>query len=514
MAYRLSFLLVIGLSLFSTVWKGAAFAGDVGVLMLTSERDPEDSTPPTQNPEPLTWNIRADREKDLRPIVQLNLSNHLSETEPERRSKKGHGFPSDAVTLDASGGNRFLSMHRLDLTFSNQVRQPLSFRGGALMMSGKWWNGTIFGGHLADPSKTFPSEAILYDELVSGIALKVYPFTQKIAFGTTAIQLSQDGPSSFTPFQNGRLVLSEIDLNVAGGLHFLAEYGILESDQVLRRQEPDGSFLRAGPLYRDGEFYFEAQYRRIAPTFFLPVWAFENDQEGLFTAFSLTPPSPISFNGSGEVFKNNINDDPALSTWQTVQWQVGMKWAFSTLPVLSISYGERDHALVKATAPEDRAAKFYQVELSKALWGVDTHASYHKETEEDPLLAERMRDRGGLSLFFPLYIGSSMWIRGEGYRNQSSEIPFIENGFLVSAGARLSLPFKGVLWSELPIVKSNPEPLAKPGQDIGSGIGIRFPLPWRADIDASYRLQRNPFRSRIIQARITQQIDWGILGRP
>ncbi|MBI1823366.1 MAG: hypothetical protein HYR80_04555, partial [Nitrospirae bacterium] len=488
MARWRSVLLIIGFSLFCTVWKGVTLAEDVALLTPAVEHRQEDVTPSIPPLELSTSNSRPDLLQDLTPPGQPNPSNNLNRTDLERRSEERQEPPSSVVTVDASGGNRFLSMHRLDQTFSYQMRQPLSFRGGALMISGKGWDGIFFAGHLADPSKILPSEAILYDELISGIALKVYSFTHKIVLGTTAIQLNQDGPSLFTPLQRGRLLLSEIDLNVAAGFHLLAEYGMLESDPVPGQQVTDGTLLRVGPLYRGGMFSFETQYRRITPTFFLPVWAFENDQEGFFTAFSVTPVSFITFNGSGEVFENNINHDLAAPTWRTSQWQIGMKWAFSTLPVLSITYGERDHSLIGRATAEDSATEFYQIELSKAFWGIDTHAGYRKGNKGDPLPAERRRDTGELSLAFPLYLGSNIWIRGEEYRKQFSGTPSVENGFMISSGGRLRLPFNGILWSEFPIVKSNHEPFEESNPNASSGVGVRFPLPWKADIEASYHV--------------------------
>lgn len=348
-------------------------------------------------------NTRLDLWQRLTPHGQFDLS--LDFNRSDDGSGLGRWFAGwrglllGSLRFDLSGGDHLMTMTRLDTAFSHQIRQPLSFRGGLLTVTEGRTEWKLFGGHLADPGGILSSEPIVYDESVYGTAIRLTPMTPRLILGATYLQLRHQGPRVLTPFPQSRVFLAEADLLLAENLHLLMEHGLAEAETP--HGSLSGSLLRIGPLYRHPSFYFETLYRRIEPAFFLPIRALESDQEGVFTAFSLHPLSPISFHGSGDVFRDNLEEDPLRPTLLTFQWQVGTQWLFPPLPAVSLLYAEKDASRIGGAAAPERSAVRYRIEFSQDPFGISIRGAYQKEREIERTASETLRQRAELFLSVP-----------------------------------------------------------------------------------------------------------------
>jgi len=276
--------------------------------------------------------------------------------------------------------------------FSNFFPASLPFEGARFDLSSARSQYLFFGGRVSQLRGFRGTVADVTNEAIVGARAR-YRLWDRLMLGASVMRTSDS-----VPLSDGSIIKEDIPLTFNGqfrvtpSLLLQGEYGL--SLHTLERPsgEEEGSdfYWIAGPVYRSEKLSFDFNYQRIGPQYQLFKRFAQADREGTFLSGSYRPWSFLSFSGTFDRSRNNLDDDPKLLTIDATRGLLTTTLLFPTRTFLFLrgEVTDRESREKQAAGALDTLTTAIQVDVSQPFSLYRGLFRYRRDFTDDRLFGQ------------------------------------------------------------------------------------------------------------------------------
>ena len=383
----------------------------------------------------------------------------------------------------------------------------------------------VFGGNLVLLTGSYGTGVDYLDEKLVGIRSR-YRILPELRLGAQFLwsERSDDGEETTYPIYRRNDVYDfSVELEPWPGYRLLQ--GELSLSHYQKREKNNGQdkgwdyAVILGPYIRNSKLYLEANFRHIGSNYQPISRYYYSDQEGFFLSGQYWPWWFLSVFGSGDFYRNNLQDDPDLAAIDTKNAILGLQLGGTSLPLLTVRYGftERKSRHDEPSKTDNRLQSYTgEITYSYRGWFPILRYQHYDYRDSATRASEYNSDLCYLELRKTFGNGSYSWISGDWNRYWSRSADSVTNTYTVRLGTDYRPSSTLDLRGELTYSRSKDDLHLIDTERKGLLASVNAYLPWNLSLYAEYGYAKVDEKAggrdrdeHRLYLRLSQRFGWG-----